>query len=282
MSTTSKTYMSSSINSRRSGKGNTSTSKSSDSNSTGMNFLIESSSSSSRKNKKRQTTKDIKGIIRVIDDPKDHASDFQMKPLLQRDIKEQLKKLKDLREDCKKIMMSYDNKCKNVTEETTKTQLEKVLKEVYSVSLRIVENYAEYHMNNSDLALKKCCRVLKRLEKGHCKGMLHIHDISKELPFIYNMVDQMNIKLNRPVQYCEDSSSDILNDISAFKLDAQCMIQKDDECSNDNENILKSTIRNHFSAFDLDQIADASNSIKSKALQKLVSIIQQYNFFIEK
>ena len=106
MSTTSKSYLTSSIYSGKLKIRNNSTSNSSDSNSIG-NFLIESSTSRSNKNRKRQTTKELQGLIRVIDDPDDHASDFQVKPSLQRDIQEKELKIvlmkRQLRNNWKKI-----------------------------------------------------------------------------------------------------------------------------------------------------------------------------------
>ena len=69
----------SSINSARSKSRNTSTSNLSDSNSTGLNFLLESSTSRSSKPKRRTTTKELKGLIKKVDDPTDHEGDFSMK-----------------------------------------------------------------------------------------------------------------------------------------------------------------------------------------------------------
>ena len=267
----------SSINSARSKSRNTSTSNLSDSNSTGLNFLLESSTSRSSKPKRRTTTKELKGLIKRVDDPTDHPNDFSIKSSLRKDLVEYLQKLKDCKTECQKIMNMVENNCKTMDSAAAKTKMEKILKEAHTTSVRAVETFAEIHKYNSEQALRRCCRVIKGLEKGHCKGLLHIHDISKELPFIYDLINQINTRMNRPMQYCDDSSTDQF-DFSMFKLDATCPRQVE-ECSDDHSNILKSTIGNNFNAFDLDQITDSNKSIQNKVLSNVVSLIQQYNFF---
>ena len=267
----------SSINSGRSKTRTTSTSNLSDSNSSGFNFLLESSTSRSSKPKRRTSTKELKGLIKKVDDPTDHEGDFSMKSSHRKDLVEYLKKLKECKAECQKIMAMVENNCKTMDPTTAKTKMEKTLKEAHTISVRAIETFADVHKYSSDQALKRCCRVIKGLEKGHCKGLLHIHDISKELPFIYDLINQINTRMNRPIQYCEDSSTDQF-DFSMFKLDATCPRQVE-ECSDDHGNILKSTIGNNFNAFDLDQITDSNKSVQNKVLSNVVSLIQQYNFF---
>ena len=85
----------SSINSARSKSRNTSTSNLSDSNSTGLNFLLESSMSRSSKSKRRTTTKELKGLIKRVDNSTNHEDDLTMKSSHRKELVYDLKKLKD-------------------------------------------------------------------------------------------------------------------------------------------------------------------------------------------
>ena len=155
----------SSINSARSKSRNTSTSNLSDSNSTGLNFLLESSTSRSSKPKRRTTTKELKGLIKRVDDPTDHPNDFSIKSSLRKDLVEYLQKLKDCKTECQKIMNMVENNCKTMDSATAKTKMEKILKEAHTTSVRAVETFADIHKYNSEQAFMKVLSSNKRSRK---------------------------------------------------------------------------------------------------------------------
>ena len=157
--------------------------------------------------------------------------------------------------------------------------MENALKHALMEVDKYVDKVAEIFESISNTSLRRLCNILRGIQKEHCRGLIPMADILKELPFVYNIIELINNRVDKPPEMYDESS-----DIKLFE-NACCIDADEDrceeECSDENESILKKTIHNNFSAVNLDLIALNTDSTKSTRIKQINSLLKQLNFFTQ-
>ena len=158
-----------------------------------------------------------------------------------------------------------------------KRQLENSLKHALSEVDRYVDKVAEIFDSISNTSLTRLCKVLRKIEKEHCRGLVSMADIFKELPYVYNIIELINSRANKTPEMYDDSSDDKL-------FENACCIDAEEEvcenvCSDENESILKKTIQNNFSAINLDLVAVLPEGSRNTKVKQINSLLKQLTFF---
>jgi hypothetical protein len=200
-------------------------------------------------------------------------------------LEELVENIKNAECKCKKIYEDATSFCiKQSKDEASnkaniKRQLENALKHALMEVDKYVDKVAEIFESISNTSLRRLCNILRGIQKEHCRGLIPMADILKELPFVYNIIELINNRVDKPPEMYDESS-----DIKLFE-NACCIDADEDrceeECSDENESILKKTIHNNFSAVNLDLIALNTDSTKSTRIKQINSLLKQLNFFTQ-
>ena len=249
--------------------------------------LASSSSSSSSADKKKQNSlrkKTLKEIVSPIDDHTKCPKELKVPEDLLRDLKGIIANIMSLRCKAKNIFDSIVGLCnrnRGVDDYENKTRaLRMILENAITEIERYVDKLVEIHLAVSQNSITRVCRVLRRIERMHCHGVLPMGNLLKDMGFVYSLVELINEKLNRPGDFSESSTLPQLFDgACCVNLDDECPTDKktcEDTCSDLNEHIVRHVIAKHFNADNLDVHQPHT---MTPGLKYLHSLVEEYNAY---
>ena len=118
---------------------------------------------------------------------------------------------------------------------------------------RYIDKVADILDAISNKYLRRLCRIMKRIDQGHCRGLLPMAKIMSDMGFVHDFITMMNKRLEKPGEFTETSVIPL--------FDGQCCLDMDDKdcpdiggtgCLDEHETILIQTMKNHFNGNLLD------------------------------
>ena len=169
-------------------------------------------------------------------------------------------------------------KTSNMNDEVIMRNLRTVLQNGMQEIERYIDKVSEIIEAIANKYLRRLCRIMKKIDQGHCRGLLPMAKVMSDMSFVHYFIDLMNKRLEKPGDFSETTIIPL--------FDGQCCVDMQDKdcpeigghgCSEEHELILIDTMKKHFKA----NILDIQTSIHGfSADEKLgKSLCQQYVFF---
>ena len=241
------------------------------------------SNSSEYKKFKAKKIKTLKSLIGYLDNPKHRSCDFQIPSDLYKELVEIIKSLFSIKCKAQNLFNSIINpSCTNRRNNNNLDVVYRQLKMILENGLQEIERYTDkiIEIMNAiaDNYMNRLCLVMAKIQKTHCRGLIPIPLLIKDMKFVYTLVELLNQKLEQPGEISETLSGkeQLFGGACCVDINQDKCPINENECSDVNELILKKVINKDFD-YNILNLSLKGNYIHPN-LKYCHSLVQQYNF----
>ena len=239
--------------------------------------------SSEYKKFKAKTKKTLKSIIGYMDDPKHRPCDFKIPDELYKDILEIIKNIFSIKCKVQSLYNTIINPaCTNRRNNNNVHVLFRQLRMLLENALQEIERYTDkiIEIANAiiDKYMNRMCLIMRKIEITHCRGLIPIPYILKDMRFVHTLVLLLNEKLKQPGDLSETLSGkeQLFGGACCVDIDEnKCPVNDENECSDANELILKKIMNKDFDEDTLDIFLKGNSLLPN--YKYCMSLAEQYN-----
>ena len=242
--------------------------------------------SSEYKKFKAKKIKTLKSIIGYMDDPKHRPCDFKIPDDLYKDLLEIVKNIFSIKCKVQNLYNTIINpSCTNRRNNNNIDVLFRQLRMLLENALQEIERYTDKIIEIANAVIDKymnrMCLIIKKIERTHCRNMIPLPLLLKDMRFVHTLVYLLNNKLKQPGELSETLSGreQLFGGACCVDIDEnKCPVIDENECSDENQSILIKVMNKNFNADSLDLYM--SSNYDSPNEKYCHDLVQQHNFIV--